>query len=57
MSTNQRTDRLVTFKAPVELVKDFQAAVRAREQSLSGALRLHMKEVVADASTEEREAA
>ena len=56
MNTNQDADRQVTFWAPVALVRDFQAAVKAREQSLSGALRLHMKEVVADASDEERAA-
>ena len=52
MNTNPSATRVVTFKAPVALVEDFQAAVRAREQSLSQALRLHMKEVVADAQDE-----
>ena len=57
MNTNPTATRVVTFKAPVALVTDFQAVVRAREQSLSQALRLHMKQVVADAAIEERKAA
>lgn len=44
MNTNQTTDRLVTFRAPKELVREYQAVVREREQSMSQALRLHMRE-------------
>lgn len=47
MSTNQDTDRLVTFLAPDSLISDFQAAVKRREQTMAQALRLHMRETVA----------